>query len=197
MLDDIEFLNDATRPEAPRLVGVTPAQREAGQHLVSRSVSADDKGVLFDFFEQCMIATTFSFQALEVFCNQTISWELKQPTKVMYRGKTTEMTPAEIERRLSTSEKLAGVLPRVKGVQTPKGQAIWQRYLKLQEARDATIHLKYKDQVPAASDALFFQFLSRRVADYPKTAADMIRHFAGDSPPRWLRQCDLQGWPPD
>lgn len=34
MLDDIAFLDDATRPEAPRLEGVTPAQREAGQHLV-------------------------------------------------------------------------------------------------------------------------------------------------------------------
>lgn len=34
MLDDIEFLDDSTRPEAPRLEGVTPAQRRAGQHLV-------------------------------------------------------------------------------------------------------------------------------------------------------------------
>ena len=34
MLDDIVFLDDATRPEAPRLTGVTAAQREAGQHLV-------------------------------------------------------------------------------------------------------------------------------------------------------------------
>ena len=34
MLDDIKFLDDATRPAAPKLEGVTPAQREAGQHLV-------------------------------------------------------------------------------------------------------------------------------------------------------------------
>lgn len=34
MLDDIEFLDDSTRPEAPRLADVTPAQKLAGQHLV-------------------------------------------------------------------------------------------------------------------------------------------------------------------
>lgn len=33
MIDDIEFLNDATRPQAPKLEGVTPAQRMAGEHL--------------------------------------------------------------------------------------------------------------------------------------------------------------------
>jgi hemerythrin-like domain-containing protein len=35
MLDDIAFLDDATRPEAPRLEGLTPAQREPGQHLIA------------------------------------------------------------------------------------------------------------------------------------------------------------------
>lgn len=33
MIDDIEFLDDATRPRAPKLEGLTPAQQAAGQHL--------------------------------------------------------------------------------------------------------------------------------------------------------------------
>ena len=33
MLDDIEFLDDATRPTAPKLEGLTARQREAGEHL--------------------------------------------------------------------------------------------------------------------------------------------------------------------
>jgi hemerythrin-like domain-containing protein len=33
MLDDIEFLDDATRPRGPRLTGLTEEQREAGEHL--------------------------------------------------------------------------------------------------------------------------------------------------------------------
>lgn len=33
MLLDIGFLDDATRPTVPRLEGVTPRQREAGEHL--------------------------------------------------------------------------------------------------------------------------------------------------------------------
>jgi hemerythrin-like domain-containing protein len=33
MIDDIEFLDDATRPKAPRLEGLTPEQRAPGLHL--------------------------------------------------------------------------------------------------------------------------------------------------------------------
>jgi hemerythrin-like domain-containing protein len=33
MIDDIEFLDDATRPVAPKLMDIKPHQREAGQHL--------------------------------------------------------------------------------------------------------------------------------------------------------------------
>ena len=33
MIDDIEFLDDATRPLAPKLTGLTPDQREPGLHL--------------------------------------------------------------------------------------------------------------------------------------------------------------------
>ena len=33
MIDDIEFLDDATRPAAPKLTGLTPDQREPGLHL--------------------------------------------------------------------------------------------------------------------------------------------------------------------
>lgn len=33
MLDDIEFLDDATRPRAPKLENLTPTQRAPGRHL--------------------------------------------------------------------------------------------------------------------------------------------------------------------
>jgi hypothetical protein len=33
MIDDIKFLDDATRPPAPRLEGLTPEQRQPGLHL--------------------------------------------------------------------------------------------------------------------------------------------------------------------
>ena len=33
MLDDIEFMDDATRPKAPKLEGLTAAQRAPGRHL--------------------------------------------------------------------------------------------------------------------------------------------------------------------
>ena len=47
MIDDIEFLDDATRPKAPKLEGLTAGQREAGQHLkMIHDHLRDNMGVL-------------------------------------------------------------------------------------------------------------------------------------------------------
>lgn len=40
-------------------------------HGAGKSVKDETTSILFDFFEQCMISVTFSFQALEVFSNYT------------------------------------------------------------------------------------------------------------------------------
>ena len=83
-----------------------------------KSVTNEKSSELFDYFEQCMVSVTFSFQALEVFSNHTIFHELKQPMKVERKNKLTELTPGEIERQVSTEEKLAVILPLIKKVLT-------------------------------------------------------------------------------
>src|SRR5215213_3647883 len=40
---------------------------------------------LYDYFEHCMIITTFSFQALEAFCNQTVADEMKAAVQLERR----------------------------------------------------------------------------------------------------------------
>lgn len=74
-------------------------------------VDSKESSGLFDFFEHCMISVTFSFQAIEVFCNHTISRNLKEPLKIKRRKTTEEMSPKVIERKISTEDKLGYVLP--------------------------------------------------------------------------------------
>jgi predicted glycoside hydrolase/deacetylase ChbG (UPF0249 family) len=58
MLDDIAFLDDATRPEAPRLEGLTAAQREPGRHLVMvHNHLRENMGVLARLIEQASAGT--------------------------------------------------------------------------------------------------------------------------------------------
>jgi predicted glycoside hydrolase/deacetylase ChbG (UPF0249 family) len=58
MLDDIGFLDDATRPEAPRLEGLTPRQREPGRHLVMvHNHLRENMGMLAQLIEQASAGT--------------------------------------------------------------------------------------------------------------------------------------------
>lgn len=158
-------------------------------HGPGKSISKERSGELFDFFEQCMISATFSFQALETFCNHTIVRELKQPMEFKRREKNIILNPQEIERQLSTDEKLATVLPKIKNVPTPKGKKVWEQFKVLKDARDSTIHLKSIDQYSANTtrkETLFFQFLNHKAVEYPLAAEAMIQYFVGNNKPRWL-----------
>lgn len=152
-----------------------------------KAVCPSSDSRLFDFFEQCMVSAVFSYHAVEVFCNHTIARELKEAIVVKRRGKRMSLSPSDLERQLSTEEKLSQVLPKVKDLPTPKGKAVWEPFKRLKEARDSTVHLKSNDQHTVDRDSLFFQFLSRRVDEYPEAAAAMIRYFLPEGAPRWLR----------
>lgn len=158
-------------------------------HGPGKSISKERSGELFDFFEQCMISATFSFQALETFCNHTIVRELKQPMEFKRYEKCIILNPQEIERQLSIDEKLATVLPKIKNVETPKGKKVWEQFKVLKDARDSTIHLKSIDQYSANTtekETLFFQFLNHKAVEYPLSAEVMIQYFVGNNKPRWL-----------
>ena len=142
-----------------------------------------------------MISVTFSFQALEVFANHTISRNLKESIEVKRRKKKVLLAPREIESQLSTDEKLATVLPKILNLPTPKGKQVWQEYKMLKDTRDATIHLKSYDLKSTNEDEnelLFFQFLNIDPLRYPKAAEAMVRYFQKDNVPRWLGALEIK-----
>jgi hypothetical protein len=160
----------------------------ATPHGAGRSVEESSVPTLYNFFEQCMLSAVFSFQALEAFCNQVILRELKDALEVKRKERRVTLCPNDLEHQLSTNEKLAQVLPKIRAVPTPKGKAVWEPFKRLQQARDATVHLKASDQYSTDHDSLFFQFLSHKASEFPPAAANMIRYFYPivDARPRWL-----------
>ena len=111
---------------------------------------------------------------------------IEHDLEVKIRDKRHVLNPLELERRLSTEDKLCQVLPRVMNVATPKGKRPWEAFMKLKEARDAAVHLKHGDQQTVDKESLFFQFLSGRYMRYPEASIEMIRWFVSGNEPRWL-----------
>jgi hypothetical protein len=164
-----------------------------------RAKSIFQEGELVDFFEHCMVITVFSFQALESYCNQTIGDDMKEPIQLdrkrQRRGQELILnTVADVERIATTEEKLAVVVPKLLGITSPRGKAVWGQFLMLKQARDATVHLKSVDQYPSRKErgfvdetSLFYQFLYQDMSQYPKAAVSMIHYFAHRTVvPRWL-----------
>ena len=95
-----------------------------------------------------------AFSAIESFCNDSIPndheyWHNKNSSIVVEKS-----DKKDLERRFSTGEKLSLILPRIYGVDSPKGHQSWHSFVKLKRVRDALIHTKsaetrsvWKDQV--------------------------------------------------
>lgn len=161
----------------------------------AKTIHTKHTGKLFKFFEQSMIAVTFSFQALESFCNHSIRRNVQEPINIRRRKTVVTMTPEELQRELSTEYKLAKILPKIYKTGTPSGKAVWEKFKNLKAVRDSTVHLKGADQVPMGKvdkSSLFFQFLNNHPNDYPRTASDLINHFFKRAEkPLWLSRAPL------
>jgi hypothetical protein len=141
-----------------------------------KSVAHENLPHLYDYFECCMVTVAFSFQALEVFCNETIATRVSGTHELRRRNESTE-------------EKLAQILPGILGTESPKVKGVWQRFKELKRIRDTTIHLKQHDAYSGDIDreSLLYQFFQRRMDRYPSIAVEMIDFFAvGVKQPRWL-----------
>jgi hypothetical protein len=164
-----------------------------GSNPGSRSVATTSIPTLYSYFEQAMTAAVFSFQCLEAYANQTIARVVTTPMEVLRRKRVETLGPEDIERYLSTEEKLTVVLPRALSMRSPKGTKVWPLYRDLKEVRDSAVHLKSADHYIRGRldrESVYHRLLNRTAVDFPRTAAKMIRHFCGSAPERWLEAAE-------
>lgn len=146
---------------------------------------------LFDYFETAMLAAMSSYAAIEAFCNSTVIDRAQGPLTLRRRKGCETMTPEEVERHVSTDEKLKRIVPNLMGRPTPAGKGIWQQYVKLKDLRDSVTHFKRKDQARHASQSHEPTALQALLAAdplwFPETSMAVIGYFFDKGKaPRWL-----------
>jgi hypothetical protein len=111
-----------------------------------KKVSENDLEILYNYFEYCMITVAFSYQALETLANYIIEKKLEgsYPLKRMKHGKEEiqYLEKKELQRKVSTDEKLSTILPEILHIKSPRHTKIWESYKNLKKIRDAAIHAK-------------------------------------------------------
>ena len=151
------------------------------------SVTTATTPALFDYFEQCMVAATFSFQALEAYSNYIIDRNVKEGGYPYTRrkGEVVNLSAMDLERQASTEEKLGIILPDLLGMASPKKKKVWNKFKLLKDKSDATIHIKSVDQAPRMKRpedlsrmSLFMGFIGADIIAWPKDAMEVIHYFA-------------------
>ncbi|TSA50183.1 hypothetical protein D4R47_02620 [archaeon] len=146
--------------------------------------------VLFDFFEECMTAMAFSFQALETFSNTIIAENLKHIYHLKRRKKVLKLPTDELQREASIEEKLGVILPEILSTKTPRGEKVWQDFKDLKAVRDTTIHMKALDAYSGVNidkETFFYKLLNVEAKEFPRAAISMMAFFFKDDQlPRWL-----------
>ena len=155
------------------------------------SVGRDESGILFDYFEEALAAANSSFQAIEALANETIARVLKGTIGVRRKASTKQMSAEEVERQVSTSEKIATILPTLLNIPSIKGTLEWQLFEDLKHVRDASTHFKSGDQYPlgggkVTKDSLYYVLLNTDIRSFPLTAVRVISRATGSHRPRWL-----------
>lgn len=144
---------------------------------------------LYDYFQSCMIAITFSFQALEAFCNETITREVTGKYPLKRKKGHIQATAEKLQRNVSTEEKLGVTLPSILSRPSPKRSPLWEKFEKLKMMRDATVHMKQHEVYPreSQSKSFFYLLYEEGVEQYVQYSLDIIAHFVGqDLTPRWF-----------
>lgn len=162
-----------------KTLAVRPLRGIADKHITD----------LYEFFEDSMLASVFAFQALEAYANVVISERLATPMTFKRSKTTAVLTPTQIEREVSTDEKLRRVVPTALGVKAPTGTKLWERYKWLKDVRDSTVHLKSHELYVRGKpdrESLYYRFLNASPLDYPTVAIKLIEHYADKDQPRWL-----------
>jgi hypothetical protein len=146
--------------------------------------------VLFDYFEEALAAANSSFHSIEAFANATIARLLTGTMLVQRRNGPQQMSAEDIERQISTSEKIATILPALLNASSMKGGREWQQFDKLKDVRDASTHFKSGDQYPGSGKAekgsLYDVLLNSAPREFPLTAVRVILKIGATPQPRWL-----------
>lgn len=171
--------------EAVRLRRTIAFQDTATPWGSGKDVVLENLPHLYDFFERCMIAVTFSMQALDTFCNFAFSYHVKGTVPVKIGKKEKRLNLQELQgSHISVKMKIGSILPKVLSIQSIESgnTAAWKNYLELERIRNTTVHLDSSKESPRDIDtkSLFYEFFSTEATIYPRWALDVMDYYKGN-----------------
>lgn len=130
-----------------------------------------DVAVAYDYLEEIQKAIVFSYKAVESFCNATI------PNDYIYRKTTSKgieesYGKEQIERWISTSEKISEILPNVIKATSPAKEKFWSDFKNLERIRNEVVHSK-----STSSTEILQELFLPKIRDYILSSLELLHFF--------------------
>lgn len=139
-------------------------------------ITEELKPDLYDFFEEMQTSIIFSYIAIEGFSNAVIPDDY-QFEKFNEKGIKETWNKENIERWMSTSEKVGNILPAILNSSDIKIESFWTKFKELEKLRNDIVHQKTIEKGTKLDVKLFHEMLNPNVIDKINSSIKVIEFF--------------------
>ncbi|MGC3945547.1 MAG: hypothetical protein QM762_13690 [Chryseolinea sp.] len=140
------------------------------------NIDADQKPLLFDYLEEIQTSAIFSYIAIEGFANAVIPEDF-QYDRTNERGIKETWSKQNIERWMSTSEKVGVILPMILKSDDIKTQPFWPDFKGLEVLRNDIVHQKTIDRGTKLDPGIYSQMLGDNIFQTIASSVKVIDFF--------------------
>ncbi|XDD52969.1 hypothetical protein AB3N62_10795 [Leptospira sp. WS4.C2] len=130
----------------------------------------------YNYFEQIQTSIIFSYIAIEAFSNAAIP-DIFLFEKVNEKGIKETWNKENIERWMSTSEKVSNILPTILKTSDIRNENFWSNFKDLEKLRNDIIHQKTIEKGNKLDVELFHQMLNPNVINKITSSIKVIEFF--------------------
>lgn len=135
-----------------------------------------DKSLLYEYFEEITTSIIFAYIAVEAFTNAAIPEDFQY--EKLNDKKVKEIWSKEnIERWLTTSQKVSEILPIILKTNDIKKEDFWQQFKALEKLRNDIIHQKTIENGTTLNSEMYVDLLNSEVFQKIKSAISVIKFF--------------------
>ena len=145
-------------------------------HKTKISIKGEDLKKLYDYFEEIQSCIIFSYISVEAMSNAAIP-EDYQYENTNERGIKEIWNKSNIERWMSTSDKIANILPQILKTKNPKEEHFWQYFKELESLRNSLVHQKTIEDGSRIDSKFYETLLDKNVFKLAESSIDVIKYF--------------------
>lgn len=136
----------------------------------------NDKKTLYDFFEEVTTSIIFSYISVESFANAAIPEDFIYE-RINDKRIKESLNKENIERWLSTSQKISEILPIILNTKEIKKEDFWTRFKELEKIRNEIVHQKTVENGTILDSELFNKLLSDDIFKKISSSLSVIKFF--------------------